>query len=313
MEIDAVDKAVSADPFEPFRLHLATGDVIDVLFDDSVFIHGKQLLIIERTGDGRRAIRSYRFVDPRLLDRIEAISGAAAQPLTFRLPDISGVRAPVRRAVDWLESILALTASALIAFLVALLGLGTFVYLGSSKSTPITDMALLGGWAVLLLFEIFLLLRLSWFFGRRLYPLPLLYALAKEPPRFTFSRLAMGLIWLGHGFIGVIAFIWLEQIIRFTYEDQRTTFSLFAIIFGLIAVCAGAHASMMFFLLAARSIGATPQGVRRLWRLRLGVDLTVALIALLSAPWLLQLVLLIGRNVPQEMIPTQHHARPYYR
>jgi hypothetical protein len=283
MTSQAVEAALAAKDFEPLRIHLASGTFCDILHPDSIFIHDRQLLIIDRVDPGGNIIRAYRFLDPQLIQNLIPLRLATTESHADELSNRELI-APAARAIDWLESLLALLATALICAIVAFSGVS--IYLNVGNATFVDDAAALLIWTILIVIELVLLVRVARFYQKRLYPLPLLYALAHEPPRFTLARLALAAFWLAHATAGVLAFAWIDFSLSAINRGRTAADRWLDDVVLLILVSAGAHASMTFFLLAARSIGATPRILRRLWTFRILIDLLVVGSVILFPTWL---------------------------
>src|SRR5688500_9567437 len=116
MDLATIERVLAAEPFEPLRIRLASGAFCDVRHADSVFVHEHQLLVIDRADAGARVIPAYRFIDPQVVRDVVPLRLAEAQPQADELREII---APAARVVDWLESLLALLATALICAVVA--------------------------------------------------------------------------------------------------------------------------------------------------------------------------------------------------
>ena len=287
MDLDSVQDLLSVETFEPLRILLASGTYCDVHHPDSIFIHDRQLLIIDRIDLGASSIRSYRFVDPQLVKDVVPVRLADVQSSADELSDRE-IITPAARMIDWIESLLALLATALICLIVAFSGVS--IYLNIGKAAAIYDVTALLTWAVLIAIEMILLVRFIRFYERRLYPLPLFYALAYDPPTAGPARLALAVFWLMHATAGVLSFAWAHYFFYTANLGRPTADHLLDDIVLLIFISAGAHASMTFFLLTARSAGATPRIVRNLWRFRVLIDLFVVGSVLAFPEWILVLL-----------------------
>jgi hypothetical protein len=261
-----------AERFEPTRIQLASGEFCDIGHPDSVFIHDHQLLIIDRVEAAGQVIRSYRFVDMQLIKDVIPIRLAGPQTPRDELADHE-IMVPATRFISWMESLLSLMAAGLICTIVAFSGMS--LYLNTGKTEGIEDIGALIAWGLLILIEVVLLLRIARFYQKRLYPLPLLYALAYEPPTAAVTRFALAGFWLAHAIAGVFAFAWVELFFFSINGGRGIRENWFNDMILLIFVWAGTHASMMFFLLTVRSGGATPRMLRRFWRFRVVIDISI--------------------------------------
>lgn len=283
MDLTTIEDALATIPFEPLRIHLASGTFCDIRHPDSAFVHRGQLLIIDRVDPGARTINAYHFLDPQLIKSVLPLRLVPPESPADELSDRE-IILPAARALDWVESLLALLATFLICAIVAFSGIS--LYLGAGKGPLINDIVSLSVWAVLIGIEIVLLLRIVRFYNKRLYPLALLYALANEPPSHAAGRLALAAFWLTHGLAGISAFAYLQSFFVENSLRRSSVDRWFEEAILVLLVSAGAHASMMFFLLAARAAGGTPRILRRLWRFRIVLDAAVVSTVLLSPTWL---------------------------
>ena len=66
-------REIERQPFVPLRLHLASGQRVDVEYPDSAFVRQNTVLIVHRLAPGSAAIGAYDVVALRLIERIELL------------------------------------------------------------------------------------------------------------------------------------------------------------------------------------------------------------------------------------------------
>ncbi len=76
MTTEDVLQELERDPFVPFRLHLWSGQRIDVEQPNSAFVRQNTLLIVHRLAPGSHAIGNYDVIALRLIERIEQMNGS---------------------------------------------------------------------------------------------------------------------------------------------------------------------------------------------------------------------------------------------
>jgi hypothetical protein len=235
-------------------------------------------------------IRSFRVIDVRTIETILPLDVPQ-----YREP---GLLTPVPphsswvRSFHWLESLLAMLATALICAIVAMVGLG--VYVSGGPGDAIGDGMIIVGWAVLIGYELRLLYRIVRFYHKRLYPLPLLYAVA-QPVRSSHPlRYLAATSWLVHALVGILAFTWLKLWIDFALAGPDLLQRWLGLAVDLMVLIAGAHACVMFILLALREAGAGSDVIQRAWSARFMIDLLIVGIAYIMSPvfthWIIELV-----------------------
>src|SRR5262249_40160927 len=145
--------------------------------------------------------------DAQLVSKVTPLRQIDGRPSINPMP-LPSTLAPSLPFLDWCESILSLVCVSLICVLAALSGVGIFIVTGrGDMGNDITGVV---GCAAVMVIELLLLSRLVRFYAKRLYPLPLLYALAFEPPKLRLARWVVAAFWLAHGMLGIFAFSWLE-------------------------------------------------------------------------------------------------------
>ena len=60
-------------PYVPLRLHLASGQWIDLPYENSAFVRQNTLLVLERLAPRSAAIGAYDVIALRLIERIEQL------------------------------------------------------------------------------------------------------------------------------------------------------------------------------------------------------------------------------------------------
>jgi hypothetical protein len=64
-------------PYVPLRLHLASGQKIDLPYENSAFVRQNTLLVLERLAPRSAAIGVYDVIALRLIERIEQLDKVA--------------------------------------------------------------------------------------------------------------------------------------------------------------------------------------------------------------------------------------------
>jgi hypothetical protein len=75
MTAEDVFQEIDRQPFVPLRLHLASGQKIDVPYADTAWIRQNTLLIVHPLHSGTHAIGRYDVIALRLIERIEQRNG----------------------------------------------------------------------------------------------------------------------------------------------------------------------------------------------------------------------------------------------
>jgi hypothetical protein len=73
MTSEDVRQELDREPFAPLRLHLSSGQKLDIPFQNSAFVRQNTLLVLERLSPGTHAIGNYDVISLRLIDRIEQL------------------------------------------------------------------------------------------------------------------------------------------------------------------------------------------------------------------------------------------------
>jgi|GEM_PF-1456293 len=71
MTTEDAKQELDRDPFVPLRLHLASGEKIDIAHPNSAFLRQNTLLVVHRLAPDTHAIGNYDVVALRLIERIE--------------------------------------------------------------------------------------------------------------------------------------------------------------------------------------------------------------------------------------------------
>ena len=80
MTSEDLKQEIERDPFVPLRLHLSSGQTMDVEYPNSAFVRQNTLLIVHRLAPNTAAIGNYDVVALRLIERIELLNeGAGAR------------------------------------------------------------------------------------------------------------------------------------------------------------------------------------------------------------------------------------------
>jgi hypothetical protein len=75
MPTEDVLQELEREPFVPLRLHLSSGQKVDIEYSNSAFVRQNTLLIVHRLAPHPQAIGNYDVVALRLIERIEQLNG----------------------------------------------------------------------------------------------------------------------------------------------------------------------------------------------------------------------------------------------
>jgi hypothetical protein len=73
MNSEDIKQELEREPFVPLRLHLASGQKMDIEYPHSAFVRQNTLLIVHRLAPRSAAIGNYDVVAFRLIERIELL------------------------------------------------------------------------------------------------------------------------------------------------------------------------------------------------------------------------------------------------
>ena len=71
MTTEDLMEELDRDPFVPLRLHLASGQKVDVSFPNTAWVRQDTLLVVHPLARGTHAIGTYDVIALRLIERIE--------------------------------------------------------------------------------------------------------------------------------------------------------------------------------------------------------------------------------------------------
>lgn len=74
MTSEDVLQELQRDPYVPLRLHLSSGQKLDLRYPNSAFVRQNTILVLERLAPNTAAIGNYDVVSLRLIERIEQVS-----------------------------------------------------------------------------------------------------------------------------------------------------------------------------------------------------------------------------------------------
>ncbi len=74
MTSEDVLQELERDPYVPLRLHLSSGQKLDLRYPNSAFVRQNTLLVLERLAPNTVAIGNYDVIALRLIERIESVS-----------------------------------------------------------------------------------------------------------------------------------------------------------------------------------------------------------------------------------------------
>jgi hypothetical protein len=77
MTTEDIAQELEREPFVPLRLHLSSGQVINIEYPNSAFVRQNTLLIVHRLEKGTSKIGNYDVIALRLIERIELQNGSS--------------------------------------------------------------------------------------------------------------------------------------------------------------------------------------------------------------------------------------------
>ena len=81
MTPEDVNQELDREPFVPLRLHLSSGQKIEIEYPDSAFVRQNTLLVVHRLAPRTHAIGNYDVIALRLIERIEQVgNGSETDP-----------------------------------------------------------------------------------------------------------------------------------------------------------------------------------------------------------------------------------------
>jgi hypothetical protein len=78
MTTEDLSQEIERQPFTPLRLHLSSGQMIDILYPNTAWVRQNTVLIVHPLERGAARIGGYDVVALRLIERIEQIAERAA-------------------------------------------------------------------------------------------------------------------------------------------------------------------------------------------------------------------------------------------
>jgi hypothetical protein len=79
MTNEDVRQELDREPIVPLRLHLSSGEKVDILHPNSAFVRQNTLLVVHRLAPDTSAIGDYDVIAFRLIERITTMSGNGAR------------------------------------------------------------------------------------------------------------------------------------------------------------------------------------------------------------------------------------------
>ena len=73
-----MNQELDREPFVPLRLHLSSGQKIEIEYPDSAFVRQNTLLVVHRLAPHTHAIGNYDVIALRLIERIEQVGNGTA-------------------------------------------------------------------------------------------------------------------------------------------------------------------------------------------------------------------------------------------
>jgi hypothetical protein len=77
MTPEDVNQELDREPFVPLRLHLSSGQKIEIEYPNSAFVRQNTLLVVHRLAPQTHAIGNYDVVALRLIERIEQVGNGS--------------------------------------------------------------------------------------------------------------------------------------------------------------------------------------------------------------------------------------------
>ena len=78
MTSEDVQQELDRTPFVPLRLHLASGQIMEIPYPDTAWVRQNTLLVVHPLARNTHAIGNYDVIALRLIERIEQISEHSA-------------------------------------------------------------------------------------------------------------------------------------------------------------------------------------------------------------------------------------------
>jgi hypothetical protein len=79
MTAEELKQELERELFVPLRLHLASGQKMDIEYPDSAFVRQNTFLVVHRLAQGSAAIDNYDVIAFRLIERIELRDGPSGR------------------------------------------------------------------------------------------------------------------------------------------------------------------------------------------------------------------------------------------
>lgn len=80
MTTEDVQQELDRDPFVPLRLHLASGQKIDIEYSGTAWVRQNTLLVVHPVGPNTSRIGEYDVISLRLIERIELVAASSRAP-----------------------------------------------------------------------------------------------------------------------------------------------------------------------------------------------------------------------------------------
>jgi len=77
MTPEDVNQELDREPFVPLRLHLSSGQKIEIEYANSAFVRQNTLLVVHRLAPRTHAIGNYDVIALRLIERIEQVGNGS--------------------------------------------------------------------------------------------------------------------------------------------------------------------------------------------------------------------------------------------
>jgi hypothetical protein len=81
MTSEDIKQEIDREPFVPLRLHLSSGQKLDVLDRHTAWVRQHTLLLVYRLRQGTQEIGGYDVIAFRLIERVELLDGSGGKRL----------------------------------------------------------------------------------------------------------------------------------------------------------------------------------------------------------------------------------------
>jgi hypothetical protein len=78
MTTEDIKQEIEREPFIPLRLHLASGQIMEIKFPHTAWVRQNTLLVVHPLRKGTQEIGNYDVIALRLIERIEQVAEPSA-------------------------------------------------------------------------------------------------------------------------------------------------------------------------------------------------------------------------------------------